>query len=525
MKTALDFYERGKQKEADADEYNRALSYRRERFVCPECGEAVFLTGRKGFGNYFAHFKKSEASAECDRRVDGHPTNSVYERIGLPIYMRKNMSGNFGLYMGFKALPSSIMEAAIRERVSLKINGKNSYRINEERFSCDHTSLIPLDYIPALGMKYKINYEPITKASHVLRHWSDYADGFSSEGSIFTVTEQGGKKIRRGDSITTDTEYYWVRKSTQLPSFIPGIKMKETGKLILKNEVWNVFHGIFSSELNDRDFSYLTSYLRNNLKIHLLEKEPEFLPIWPPVLKHEDGYVVNESCDNIYGYISSGNEQPKVYAYNGVLNIPDELTTADGIACLKPRALDTLVNIDRKYVSNGTLFQKKQMHVISHENRNYMVRNEKNTKIQGFRVNINNKQVIFKNDYEMEYVLYRNAGYIETHSGVGEIAFDKLKNGDMIFILQGKQLICIITVSIDEIKTFSKTIQDEALYYSFQKLDKTKKVFVPQKLRRRLWEIKDELEMSQQYVRDTLESNRISIAMIKILEEIFNGGL
>ena len=47
MKTAIDFYERGKLKEANADDYNRLSYYPRNRFICPECGEPVHLTGSK----------------------------------------------------------------------------------------------------------------------------------------------------------------------------------------------------------------------------------------------------------------------------------------------------------------------------------------------------------------------------------------------------------------------------------------------------------------------------------------------
>lgn len=47
MKTALDFYERGKQKEANADEYDRSRYYSKDKFICPECGEAVHLTKKQ----------------------------------------------------------------------------------------------------------------------------------------------------------------------------------------------------------------------------------------------------------------------------------------------------------------------------------------------------------------------------------------------------------------------------------------------------------------------------------------------
>ena len=50
MKTAIDRYERGKQREANADDYDRRYSYSSTRFICPECGEFVHLTGSVGDG-------------------------------------------------------------------------------------------------------------------------------------------------------------------------------------------------------------------------------------------------------------------------------------------------------------------------------------------------------------------------------------------------------------------------------------------------------------------------------------------
>ena len=85
MKTAIDFYERGKLKEANADEYNRSSYYSKNRFICPECGEPVHLTGSK-YANFFSHYKKTDISAECERRVDAIPSSSLYQRMGLPLY-------------------------------------------------------------------------------------------------------------------------------------------------------------------------------------------------------------------------------------------------------------------------------------------------------------------------------------------------------------------------------------------------------------------------------------------------------
>ncbi len=518
MKTALDFYARGKQKEANADEYDRSRYYSRDRFICPECGEAVHLTGSR-YSNHFAHFKKSEVSAECDRRVDGSPTDSVYERIGLPIYMRKNSSGDFYLYMGFKALPPMLMEKAIKESISVKIDGKNTYRINNERFSCEETALIPLDYIPLSGHKYHLYYEPMNKAYAISQHWSDYSDGFSYEGAIFTVSEQGGKKIRHGDSITTEEQYYWVRRQPQLPSFIPGIEMKKCGCLILKDDILNVFCGTFSANISDIEFSYLASYLRSKLKIHLLEKQPEFVPIWPPVVKTEDGYIVNSKEQSVYGYVVSGNDNPRIYVYQGIRKIPDELNSVNRLTCVKVWDREALVNIDRKYVSNGTLLLKRPKVIITNDTEIYELIDDEYISLQTENFYRNCNRILFKVGHRTDFILVRKSGQIEQNGGIGEYIFEDLKEGDLIYVLQNRYLVNLLVISIEKQQVDTR-ISDEELYRLLKTFKRTKKVQLPHKLRIQIYEIQDKVTLSKNYLDNILKRNSISTAMIKALEEI-----
>lgn len=522
MKTALDFYARGKQKEANADEYDRFRCYSRDRFICPECGEAVHLTGN-GKNNHFAHYpdKNNTVSVECDRRVDGSPTDSVYERIGLPIYMRKNSSGDFYLYMGFKALPPELMEKAVTESISVKIGGINTYRVNTERFSCDGTALIPLDYIPLSEHKYHLYYEPVNKAYEVSQHWSDYADGFSFEGAIFSVSEKGGKKIRHGDSITTDVEYYWVRRQSQLPYNLPGIDMQKCGKLILKDNVLNVFCGSFSSDISDAEFSYLTSYLRSNLKIHLLEKQPEFVPIWPPVVKTEDGYIINNREKSVYGYVVSGNDNPRIYVYQGTRKIPEELASGKHLTYVKVLEQEALVNIDRKYVSSGTLLLKRPRKIISNNVEVYELIDDECVVLEEGNICRNCNKILFRSVHQTEFILIRKSGRIEKNGGIGEYIFEDLKDGDLIYVLQNRFLISILAVSIEKQQKYL-TISDEELFCLFRKFNGTKKVKLPHKIRIQIYEIQEKVTMSKKYLDDMLKSNSISTAMIKVLEEMLN---
>lgn len=69
-------------------------------------------TGSK-YSNFFSHFKKTDISAECDRCVDGVSTISLYQRKGLPIYLRCEDEEKFGLYIGFKRASESLIRASM----------------------------------------------------------------------------------------------------------------------------------------------------------------------------------------------------------------------------------------------------------------------------------------------------------------------------------------------------------------------------------------------------------------------------
>lgn len=522
MKIAIDFYARGKQKEVDADEYDRTRYYSKDRFICPECGEPVHLTSGKK-RNHFAHFKKNEMSAECDRRVDGVPTESIYERIGLPIYLRKNSSDDFELYMGFKALPSVLMNSAIRDSVSIKIDGKATYKINKERFSCEVTSLIPIDYIPLSDMKYSIVYEPVNKAYAISQHWSDYADGFSYEGALFLKNEQGGKKVRHGDSVTTDREYYWIRRQTQLPSFLPGIDSKRCGKVILKGNTLNVFCVTFNSNISDAEYNHLTRFLRYELKINLLEKQPEFVPIWPPMIKTEEGYVTSESTRNIYGHIVSGNEIPRVYSYQGIQKMPDEIHIDSKFATVILRDQYTLVNVDRKYVANGTLFVKKNRCITSFGNNIFEVIASEKIRIHEVPTIQDSDKVVFNSEQQADFILVRNSGLIEKSTRIGEIAFGSLKDGDQIFVVCNRNLVGYIRIEVNRADESALEVWDERIHHIITELHpNARRVKMPDGLRLKLCDSKEKMPLSRERINSMMKVNMIPLPLVKILEEMLD---
>ena len=116
MNTAIDFYSRGKEKEAEARDYSTSQWYPRGRFICPECGEEVCLTKSK-YKNFFRHYKRTAQTPECERRVDSVPSESIYERIGLLLYVKECNSDKDP----YQTTKSSATEVRYFQRVTLSL--------------------------------------------------------------------------------------------------------------------------------------------------------------------------------------------------------------------------------------------------------------------------------------------------------------------------------------------------------------------------------------------------------------------
>ena len=125
MKYAIDRYGVSLEKEVRADIfYNKYISQKSSRFFCPECGEPVFWSSRGGvLPDRFSHYKKTENTPECDRRVDGRSGLNLYERVGLPVYLTAKASNQFCLNIGFPAINGQLLSEAARQGMKVCISG------------------------------------------------------------------------------------------------------------------------------------------------------------------------------------------------------------------------------------------------------------------------------------------------------------------------------------------------------------------------------------------------------------------
>ena len=520
MKTALDCYGRGKQKECNADEYIVGSVYSRDRFICPECGESVHLR-RSKYSNYFAHYKRQNTSAECDRRVDGVPTDSIYERIGLPIYLRHSaVKGTFELSLGFKALPRSLMEDAEKSKLQVSIDGESSYLVNRERFSEESTVLIPIHHIPICEKRYHLSYSPVDKATRIMKHWSDYADGFSYHGAFFTVSEQGGRKIHHGDNISTDIEYYWVKKDDTIPK-ISGLKGNRIGILQLKNEKWYIYKVILSSDISDRAFEYLAFYLREYLQLYLLEKEPKYIPIWPPLVKQEDEYLVDRTNTKVYGCVMSGNDEPKTYIYNGVLSVPREIKYNDKLLAVNIDSNDILINIDRKYVSSGTRFRQAAYELKSETISMELEYNSKLLKIDHKMVELDSVPDKIVGIENKTMLIVESEGKIQKiRNKELEVDTSCFKNGQTIYVLSCKSLNTIIQIKKENRANVG--CDEESLLKYIVLFGNAVESFIPIDLRAKLLYTEWRNRRVREYMFKCIRQNKISTPLIQILEGILN---
>ncbi|UZW13462.1 hypothetical protein OSC52_16700 [Clostridium pasteurianum] len=529
MKTAIDHYSLGKQKEVEASDFARGSSFFQGRFTCPECGESVFLTSRK-YSNLFSHYHKTDASPECDRRVDGNSSLTIYERLGLPLYFRIN-NGNFYLSMGFRAIPSDILHRASTEGVYIEIseNSRNSpsrykYFVNEERFYSDATTFIPIDFIPRYEQQYSISFSKGGIEYSLKEIWSDYADGFSNAGALFTSNERGGKKIRHGDSITCDTEYYWVRKDTGLPKYISGIQMKLCGNLILKDEKYYVFKGNFNANLlNERQFRQLADYLRNYMKIFLLDKQPEVIPLWPPCVRVGDGYDVLDIEKNMFCNVISGNETPKVFVYQGSNIYPSEIlikkTSAENsMISFRVSSNATLINVDRKMISTGTCFKYRKMELKELESEILEIVNSEYCDVNSLHQIRTDKELKFYTPTDVEVIRVDDKGNISKSKSIdGILEIKKLKNQDKIYILSHNRLIYSADIQRDKNRGTEIDYDDTKLYNFLKVHNRDVRVVMPVSVRKVIIKMLISYCASKKYLYDYLEKNTIPVTVARLL--------
>lgn len=375
MKYAIDRFvnnKSGKEIEISASDIyemysGRIIPHKSERFFCPECQEQVFWRCRGGNQpDKFCHKKKTDFTPECDKRVDGNSELYTYERTGLPIYLTHENGDIYNLNIAFPGLGHQTIQEAYKNNASVTINNKSTINITPTNFYADSMTLIPIDFTPHSETNYIISISG-DRTEAIQKKWSNYADGFSSEGAIFAIHNSFGKKIRRGDSIAIGKEYYLVSKN--IYSLPPEFSLKKIGKITLNNCNYNIYTFIINVSVDSNRFSIINNYMYSHFKIWLIEEAATIMPIWPPV--SDQGELIafpNNNNNKIYCDVKSGNEIPKVFTYKGknAIQVIVDIDSNDNktVSLDLYNTVSTIASVDRKYTGREISIRKA---VISDE--------------------------------------------------------------------------------------------------------------------------------------------------------------
>lgn len=444
MFTALDNYAPGKQKEVNAHEVDKVthsyISAEFGRFRCPECGErvsfypsTVMFTGNKKRA-FFKHQRENEFTKECELRDSGSGNVSTYERLGQDIFLKKCGYREFQVLMAFEPLGESAISKYQMLGAKLMIIPENGSAVSQQvlnvnniSFYSKKTTLIELEHVAnsyAIRMLY----------AELGDKWADHADGFTSAGAVFSFSETGGRKLRKGTTISMGEDYYLMVEQTRSRSVPSALCFRDMGILRGDRRTYTVgkIH-ISNLDVKSNDYYTIKHYFERYYDLTLLIKESEFIPLWPPAVEVDNHYSFIWSKKSVLGYISSGNENPNVFCYSrtSINRIPCE----NDIVEIDLSQEDVDISVDKKFT--GKLYHLHQnktddtgvnvkLDILDIEGNKWECRNYEEVPPRGI-INIRADVSVI--------IIHVHQGYSEryTLNQGKEYKIENIKNGDSLF--------------------------------------------------------------------------------------------
>lgn len=514
MQTAIDRQVIGKEKEINISEFDGYKA--KERFICPECGEYVFAS----VGNKKKSFKHHKGKGlDCELRINSKSL-TFYERVGLPIYLI-NENGLFSLKMGFYALGKDVLGKINNENLKVNICDENNtsyyeqYGINSMNFYEDNITLKSINFIPDHNINYKIKVvdDKNKLCDELTNKWSDYADGFSSDGAIFSYSENQGKKIRRNDTITINTEYYLLlfHKSPGIDiDYISSFKVQEKECYVYK---------ITIVPSGKNEFSNIENYLWSRFKLKLLYNKPDTIQVWPPAVKNFDtNYSIPlKSKNSIVCKVKSDSDEPKVYKYFSKEYNQIDIKEVKGECSFIRLNINndfTPITIDRKYLANAQIYSP---------NRPFNIMNE-------IELTFDSVDLFLHRDINIYQCLVENSEQLISDFNIKVIKL--LKNGEFIyenkeeFIYENKKD-AYVFLYFQEIKQMfliyrnDNTVNDNVDLKLLKRSLSSRYIRIPMKYRNIYTSIRGNIEINK-VLKPVIVNGKIPVGALKVL---IDGGI
>lgn len=534
MDTAKEIFSIGRHRTITVEEAEQkfagTVGSGRERFICPECGEYVAFVRRYEYRSYFKHGFSNETTKECDLRSISQNYQTIYERIGLPLYIRKNMDEEFELCVGFYTLDESIINKAEREKLKVTINPTErerglsvSYFVDSNNYLSNATTLKKIDF---LSKEYSIHYSQPQFESLLQLRWGRYIEGILNDGAIFTYNEYGGRKIRINEEITTDVDYLYLCLNEHLLNRQNGIIHEYCGSISLKSRGrdlnCNIYKIVFKSR-NDAEFDKLYKYCRDHFKLSLLYEPSKLSAVWPPTImsdnqisifnKHQAMFILkgDETNANIFIHkgseieevqgnkvgshrlimISVSNESKVVVTLNGKYNSVNSLVTQFN------GTIKTYGNIAKVQDRNGNILNSGEYTKLPHQ-KSIMIESESKCDV----LLINNNRI--------------NLYHIRDSS---PIIIDPISYGDEIVHVMNNKLIYYMKFIEDNKQRAD--LSDDVIYTRLHQLNGTSMVYPPFWIKKFLTLI-DNYPKTKRLAMTFMMTNKMPSGAEKILSELIS---
>ncbi len=431
MSQAIDNSFPGQQKIVDAEEFrSRDTMPTPGRFLCTFCREEVRLRRRNSRYHFF-HSKKTNLSRNCEKRTEGIQLN-YYEIAGLPLYLEKIEQGRFKLMMGFGHLDDSVLKQAENENQKIKIKNeygqvKNQYSINTSRFG-EGINRFEVNFIPYVDKNkitncnnYIINYNNTPCKKELEKQWGNFADGFAPNGAVFAFNEYGGKKIRKGETITSNQDYYLVKRNNRI--FKKNVSYEKVGQLTGKLSNYIVYKIRILLSSDDVGYEQLDAYFRETLGLKIIDRESKIISIWPPVIEHDDEIQVFPYSKTLWSKFETSQENEIVNVYYPGAK-PVKKKPKDGmIKSLYNKG--TIIALNSQYSSNALFLNKVKNQIIGFSRKS--------------QININNSKLEIEENQKIFYTLNNSIDTLKIKVNCPTIIINKQRAESIIINEEGMQ--------------------------------------------------------------------------------------
>jgi hypothetical protein len=281
----------GEKQEVRAIEYK--ASVHAGRLICPCCGErvswndgrAVCLDGktRKKCFKHHHGTKRKECENYCIA-ISQYPNMKPYERIGLPLYLIKDIF-SFSLNIGLYGISEVALEQASQLDLTLNILS-NKNVISTKKI--DNINFVPgiMHYInvSCCSDTYRIEFSSNHIPREIDEKWCKHVNGIGENGAIFEYTKNGGKKVRSEDGLKTNTNYYLL-SNINVNSY-PSVKFEKIGEI-----VFNPLRKYLVYKINIKDINSNSLGFCQKFGMELSHMTPQLTPLWPPCIINDQEFV------------------------------------------------------------------------------------------------------------------------------------------------------------------------------------------------------------------------------------------